>query len=242
LPLKGSVAVVTGASSGIGEAITLRLAAEGVVVGLLARRAEVLEGLRARIAEQGGTAVPLVADVTDAGQAAAAMDRLGHTEGRLDILVNAAGTAMPGGFGSSQAGSWQSMIDTNFSGLLNTTHAALPHLARAAGGPRQVADVVNISSVAGRRVGPGNGIYSATKYAVGTFSEYLRQEVAGQSIRVSLVEPGWVDTPLTKDITRDRHYVWLQPDEVADAVMYILTRPAHLAVNELLLRPLGQLD
>jgi NADP-dependent 3-hydroxy acid dehydrogenase YdfG len=234
--------VVTGASSGIGEAVALQLAGAGAVVGLLARRAELLDGLCARILEGGGRAVPLVADVTDTGQAEAAMERLSHAEGRLDILVNAAGTAMPGGFGTSPAGSWQTMIDTNFSGLLNTTHAALPHLARAAGGQRGVADVVNISSVAGRRVGPGNAIYSATKYAVGTFSEYLRQEVAGQSIRVSLVEPGWVDTPLTTDVTRDRHYRWLQPDEVADAVAYILTRPAHLAVNELLLRPLGQLD
>jgi NADP-dependent 3-hydroxy acid dehydrogenase YdfG len=242
LPLAGAVAVVTGASSGIGEAIALRLAAEGAVVGLLARRGELLEALAAGIVERGGRAVPLVADVTDAGRTEAALDRIGRSEGRLDILVNAAGTARPGDFATSAAGSWQSMIDINLGGLLNSTHAALPHLAKAVGGPRGIGDVVNISSIAGRRVGPGNPIYSATKYAVGTFSEYLRKELLERSIRVSAVEPGWVDTPLTTDVPRDRHYRWLQPDEVADAAHYILTRPAHIAVNELLLRPVGQLD
>lgn len=242
LPLAGSVAVITGASSGIGEAIALRLAEEGAVVGLLARRGALVEALAAGIVERGGRAVPLVADVTDPAGTAAAMDRLCQAEGRLDILVNAAGTAHPGDFVTSRAGSWQSMIDINLSGLLNSTHAALPHLAKAVGGPRGTGDVLNISSIAGRRVGPGNPIYSATKYAVGTFSEYLRKEVFDRSIRVSVVEPGWVDTPLTADVPRDRHYRWLQPDEVADAAHYILTRPAHLAVNELLLRPVGQLD
>src|SRR5882757_3590812 len=151
LPLAGSVAVVTGASSGIGEAIALRLAEEGAVVGLLARRGELLEALAAGIVERGGRAVPLVADVTDPTGTEAAMDRLGQAEGRLDILVNAAGTARPGDFVTSRAGSWQSMIDINLSGLLNSTHAALPHLAKAVGGPRGIGDVLNVSSIAGRR-------------------------------------------------------------------------------------------
>jgi len=242
LGLTGAVAVVTGASSGIGEAIALRLAEEGAVVGLLARRGPVLDELVVRVARQGGQAVPLVADVTNLGQVEAEIARLVSLAGRLDILVNAAGTAMSGEFPSSAPGSWRPLIDTNFTGVVNSTHAALPHLVSSAEGARGVADVVSISSIAGRRIGPGNGIYSATKYAVGAFSESLRKEVVERSVRVALVEPGWVDTPLTTHITKDRHYRWLQPDEVADAVHYIVSRPAHLAVNELMLRPLGQLD
>jgi NADP-dependent 3-hydroxy acid dehydrogenase YdfG len=242
LGLTGAVAVVTGASSGIGEAIALRLAEEGAVVGLLARRGALLDELVGRVARRGGRAIPLVADVTDPRQVEAEIARLMELAGRLDILVNAAGTAMSGDFASSTPGSWRPLIDTNFTGVLNSTHAALPHLVNSAKGVRGVADVVSISSIAGRRIGPGNGIYSATKYAVGAFSESLRKEVVERSVRVGLVEPGWVDTPLTTGITKDRHYRWLQPDEVADAVHYIVTRPAHLAVNELMLRPVGQLD
>lgn len=242
LGLTGAVAVVTGASSGIGEAIALRLAEEGAVVGLLARRGALLDELVGRVARRGGRAIPLVADVTDPRQVEAEIARLMELAGRLDILVNAAGTAMSGDFASSAPGSWRPLIDTNFTGVLNSTHAALPHLVNSAKGARGVADVVSISSIAGRRIGPGNGIYSATKYAVGAFSELLRKEVVERSVRVALVEPGWVDTALTTGITKDRHYRWLQPDEVADAVHYIVTRPAHLAVNELMLRPVGQLD
>lgn len=242
LGLTGAVAVVTGASSGIGEAIALRLAEEGAVVGLLARRGALLDELVGRVARRGGRAIPLVADVTDPRQVEAEIARLMELAGRLDILVNAAGTAMSGDFASSTPGSWRPLIDTNFTGVLNSTHAALPHLVNSAKGARGVADVVSISSIAGRRIGPGNGIYSATKYAVGAFSESLRKEVVERSVRVGQVEPGWVDTPLTTGITKDRHYRWLQPDEVADAVHYIVTRPAHLAVNELMLRPVGQLD
>jgi len=242
LALTDAVALVTGASSGIGEAIALRLAGEGAVVGLLARRAEVLDELAEEVGRCGGRAVPLVADVTDPTGPERAVRRLVDAEGRLDVLVNAAGTAMSGGFVDSASGSWRPLIDTNFTGVVNSTHAALPYLVKTAERTRGVADVVNISSIAGRRIGPGNGIYSATKYAVGAFSESLRREVVDRSVRVSLVEPGWVDTPLTAGITRDRHYRWLAAEEVADAVHYILTRPPHITVNELMLRPLGQLD
>lgn len=244
LMLRGSTALVTGASSGIGRAIATNLARAGVHVGLLARRSELLAQVAAEIEAAGGCAIPVVADVSQEDETRLAVSRFVAVARRLDIVVNAAGTAgqrhLP--FDEVGPGSWQTMVGTNLVGLMNTTHAALPHLLVSAGGRRGVADLINISSTAGRRILPGTAVYSATKFGVGAFCEGLRKELAGRSVRVSLVEPGWVNTPLTDGVDVDRSYPWLQPCDVAEAVQYIASRDRHVAVNELLLRPTGQVN
>jgi len=179
--LEGTVALVTGASSGIGAATAATLAAEGAAVALAARRQDRLAELAAGINGQGGTALVLECDVTDQEQAAAAVERTVTELGRLDTLVNNAGVMLLGPAAGAPLAEWQQMVELNVLGLLYCAHAALPHLLRAAaGGPRQVADMVNISSVAGRFARNGNGVYALTKFGVGAFSESLRQELAGQ--------------------------------------------------------------
>lgn len=237
--LNGLVALVTGASSGIGAAVAERLAGLGASVALVARRAAQLEAVANRITDAGGHAISVAADVRDPESARAAVGWVVERCERLDIVVNAAGTAELAPFESSAPGSWQTMLDTNIAGVLSVSHASLQHLlAAAADSPRGVADLVTISSTAGRRVGPQGGVYSATKFAVNAFSESLRQELAGRQVRVGLVEPGFVDTPLTSGIAAG--FEFLRPADVADAVEYLITRPAGTAVNEVLLRATGQ--
>ena len=188
--LEGTAALVTGASSGIGAATAAALAAQGAAVGLAARRRDRLEALAAGIRDQGGTALVLECDVTDEKQATDAVARTVAELGRLDTLINNAGVMLLGPAAGAPLPEWQQMVELNVLGLLYCAHAALPHLLRAAGqGPRQVADMVNISSVAGRAARNGNGVYSLTKHGVGAFSESLRQEVTKRYVRVCLVEP-----------------------------------------------------
>src|SRR5262245_18548860 len=173
--LDGTVALVTGASSGIGEATALQLAGDGAAVALAARRVDRLEGLARKIGDDGGKALVIEADVTDPQQAAGAVERTVAELGRLDTLVNNAGVMLLGPIEGAPVEEWERMVGINLLGRLHCTHAALPHLLEAAaGGPRQVADVVNISLVAGRVARTNNGVYSATKHAVGAFSESLR--------------------------------------------------------------------
>jgi NADP-dependent 3-hydroxy acid dehydrogenase YdfG len=220
--LNDTVALVTGASSGIGEATARALAAEGAAVAIVARRRDRLDELSGRIESDGGKALVLEADVGSREQAQAAVQ---HEE-------------------------WETMLSVNVAGLLYCAHAALPHLLRAAeDGPRGVSDVVNISSVAGRVARLGSGVYNLTKHGVGAFSESLRQEVTERHVRVSLVEPGAVSTELSShnrpeiqeriagafgDIER------LESEDIAHAITYIVTRPPHVAINELLIRPTEQ--
>jgi NADP-dependent 3-hydroxy acid dehydrogenase YdfG len=248
--LTGTVALVTGASSGIGEATARALAAHGATVALAARRADRLQTLAAQIRENGGTAHAFPADITATDQAAALADRVVTQLGRLDTLVNAAGIMLVGPALQAPAEEWQRNVDLNVSALLRLTHAALPHLTAAAqDSPRAVADLVNISSVAGRQAIGGAAVYAATKFAVTAFSEALRQELTQQHVRVSAVEPGAVTTELTQHIRdgiREHNENWyasmqtLQPEDVADTIAYIVTRPRHVAVNELLIRPTEQ--
>ena len=242
--LDGTVALVTGASSGIGEAAARALAAEGAQVALAARRKDRLDALAAELG--GGLAIE--ADITDREQAIGAVETTASELGRLDIDVNNAGVMLLGPLVDAPVEEWDRMIDLNLKGLLYTAHAALPHLLAAAQeGPRRVADLVNISSVAGRRVGQGGGIYQLTKHGVGVFSEALRQEVTARHVRSSLVEPGATESELVMHVRPEvrnnlnpNTYKILEAGDIADAVVYIVTRPRHMAVNEILIRPTEQ--
>jgi NADP-dependent 3-hydroxy acid dehydrogenase YdfG len=247
MELSGTVALVTGASSGIGRATARRLAAEGASVALAARRTDRIEELAAELGER---ALPIEADVTDRAAAERAVQRTVDELGRLDVLINNAGVMLLGPIQDAPVEEWERMVEVNVLGLLYCARAALPHLLAAAeDGPRRVADLVNISSVAGRVARVGSGVYNATKWGVGAFSESLRQEVTQRHVRVSLVEPGAVATELSshnrpeiRKTIEDRFgdIERLADDDIADAIAYIVTRPRHMAVNELLIRPTEQ--
>ena len=248
--LAGTTALVTGASSGIGEATAVALAAQGASVALVARRRDRLQELASRIEQGGGTALVLEADVTDQAQAQDAVAQTVERLGRLDVLVNNAGVMLLGPAEHAPVEEWQRMVELNVLGLMYCAHAALPHLLAAAqDGARQVADMVNVSSVAGRVARAGSGVYNATKFGVGAFSESLRQELTKRHVRVSLVEPGAVETELAGHNrpevleglrTRFAGMERLQSEDIADAITYVVTRPRHVAINELLVRPTEQ--
>jgi NADP-dependent 3-hydroxy acid dehydrogenase YdfG len=248
--LDGTVALVTGASSGIGAATARELAQRGAAVAIAARRKDRLDALAGEIEGAGATALAIEADVTDREQAQALVAQTVEELGRLDTVVNNAGQMLLGPIVDAPVEEWDRMIDLNLKGVLYVAHAALPHLLNAAADdPRHVADLVNISSVAGRLVRSGSGVYNLTKHGVGAFSESLRQEVTGRHVRVSLVEPGAVDTELTDHIREEiREQVRgrfadtesLEAGDIADAIAYIVTRPRRMAVNEILVRPTEQ--
>lgn len=248
--LDGTVALVTGASSGIGEATARALAAEGAEVAIAARRAERLEKLSGEIAEAGGTALPIESDITDPDQAVGVVKRTVAELGRLDILINNAGQMLLGPIAGAPTEEWDRMIDLNLKGLINTTHAALPHLLKAAeSSPRRCADVVNISSVAGRIARSGSGVYNLTKFGVVAFSESFRQEFAGRRLRSIVIEPGAVATELSdhiRDGIRERvrerfaEIEMLQSEDIAETIAFAVTRPAHVSLNEVLIRPTEQ--
>jgi NADP-dependent 3-hydroxy acid dehydrogenase YdfG len=247
-PLDGTAALVTGASSGIGEATARALAAQGAAVAVAARRKERLDALVGEIEAAGGRAVAIEADVTDHAQAVATVERTVTELGRLDIVINNAGVMLLGPIVDAPVEEWDRMIELNLQGLLYIAHAALPHLLSAAERePRRVADLVNVSSVAGRRVGVGGGIYQLTKHGVGTFSEALRQEVTARHVRSSLIEPGATESELVSHVraeVRDQLPPGmdeiLKAEDIADAILYIVTRPRHVAINEVLVRPTEQ--
>ena len=195
--LDGSVALVTGASSGIGEAAAESLAGLGAKVALVARRADRLEALAARITEGGGTASVVEADVTAREAAESAIARTVEELGGLDIVVNNAGVMLLGPMADAPVEEWERMVHLNVMGAMYVAKAALPHLLEAAAsGPRNVADIVHVSSVAGRVVRSGSGVYNASKHALGAFSEGMRQEFTAKGLRSSLVEPGATATEL----------------------------------------------
>jgi NADP-dependent 3-hydroxy acid dehydrogenase YdfG len=250
--LDGTAALVTGASSGIGAATARALAAQGAAVALAARRKDRLDELAVQIGEQGGTALVVETDVTDQEQAAAAVERTVAELGQLDIVVNNAGLMLLGPAVDAPLEEWDRMVALNALGVLYVSHAALPHLLTAAEtSRRRVADLVNISSVAGRSTRVGSAVYNLTKHGIGAFSESLRKEVTRRHVRVSLVEPGAVITELpthVRDEIRPRvmqrleSMERLEADDIADAIEYIVTRPRHVAINEILIRPTDQED
>jgi len=247
--LENTAAVVTGASSGIGEATARMLADKGAAVALVARRADRLDKLAAEIEDRGGKALAIEADVTDRKQAEAAVAKAAKDLGSLDILINNAGVMLLGPILDAPVEEWDTMVSVNILGLLYTAKAAMPHLLKAADKrPREVADLINISSVAGRVARRGSGVYNATKHGVGAFSESLRQEVTERHVRIGLIEPGAVSTelaghnraPIRKQMEeRFGNIERLEAQDIADAIGYV-TRPRHVAINEVLIRPTEQ--
>ena len=243
--LNGSVALITGASSGIGEATALALAALGANVAVVARRRDRLDALVKRIETAGGTALALEADVADEAQARGVVTRAYEKFGQLDIVVNNAGVMLLAPVAESDINDWRRMIDINLFGLMVVTNAALPLMKRGGKG-----HFVNVSSVAGRVANPSAGAYAATKFGVVAFSESLRREVYNQNIRVTVIEPGIVATELGDHIThagmkaslkeRVAAIDVLQPEDVAAAIVYAVSQPPHVGVNEILLRPTAQ--
>jgi NADP-dependent 3-hydroxy acid dehydrogenase YdfG len=244
--LEGKVAAVTGASSGIGEATALALAAEGCAVALGARREDRLEELAKRIESDGGRAVAMRADVADESSARAFVEGANEQLGGLDILVNNAGVMLLGPVEGADIEHWQRMVNVNLLGLLYCTHAALPIMRESGGG-----HIVNLSSVAGRSANMGSAVYNLTKFGVGAFSEALRQEALHSNIRVTIVEPGFVETelqghnenPVVKEtIERMQEQMGevLQAEDIAGPIVDAVSQPPHVAINEILIRPAKQ--
>jgi clavulanate-9-aldehyde reductase len=243
--LSGKVVAVTGASAGIGEATALLCAEAGAAVALGARRADRIEALAQRIEAEGGAATAIPVDVAAEDQARGFVEAAHHRLGRLDALINNAGVMLLGPVEGASTDEWRRMIEVNCLGLLYCTHAALP-LMRAQGGGH----IVNVSSVAGRRAAFGSAVYNMTKWGVNGFSEALRQEALHSKVRVTIVEPGFVDTELlghnnsmiqeAADKIRAEIGETLQAADIADAIVHALAAPAHVSVNEILVRPSGQ--
>lgn len=243
--LKQKVGIVTGASSGIGEATAIALAAAGAKVAIAARRSERLETLTQRIQQNGGEALPITADVANEAQVQDMVSATKDKWGRVDILVNNAGVMLLGSIYQANTEDWRRMFDVNVLGLMYATHAILP-LMKAQG----EGHIVNISSVAGRVANAGTGVYNATKWAVGAFSESLRKEVHKDKIRVTIIEPGLVATELPQHITnpeaKERAKAFyesvrsLDSEDIAAAIVYAVTQPPHVNVNEILIRPTEQ--
>lgn len=247
--LDGSVALISGASSGIGRAAARRLADQGAAVSVVARRSDRLGELAAQIRQSGGVAVPIAADLTDAAAAEAAIEQTVAELGRLDIVINAAGVMLNGPSDQAPLPEWDRMVDINLRGLMYTTKAALPHLLKAvADSPRSVADVVNISSVAGRFAAPGVALYNATKFAVTGATEAWRQEFTTRNVRFSVIEPGRTESELFEQkagqaqgfIDAFGEVEALHAEDIAEAVHYIVTSPRRVAVNEIVIRPTDQ--
>ncbi len=244
--LEGRKVLITGASSGIGEATAKAMVAEGAAVALGARRKDRLDELAAEINDGGGTAVAIEADIADEEQAKNLVETAHSELGGLDTLVNNAGVMLLGPLQGADPSEWRTMIEVNCLGLLYCTHYSLPLIRDGGGG-----DVVNVSSVAGRIAALGSGVYNLTKWGVVGYSESLRQEGALIGVRVTCVEPGFVDTELQghnknpyvveqiEKLTAQLDKV-LEAKDIANAIVYAASQPKHVSVNEILVRPSGQ--
>ncbi|MEV4002727.1 SDR family oxidoreductase [Actinomadura sp. NPDC049753] len=250
-PLSGRVAVISGASSGIGEATAEQLSGQGATVVLLARREDRLAGLAARIEKDGGTAVAIAVDVTDAAAVQAAADRVAAELGGADLLFNNAGVMLPAPIEELATGQWQHQIDLNVTGLMNTVGAFVPQLVEA-GTERGVADLVNTSSIAAQNIFPNFAVYSATKAYVTHLSRHLRAELGPKNVRVSAIEPGIVGTELQSHVTDPgaREWLegsketmkWLAPQDVAATIGFLAALPPHVNLQQVTIMPTGQLS
>lgn len=243
--LQGKIALVTGASSGIGAATARALAREGARIALSARRADRLETLASELRAVGTEVFVHVGDLATSEGAQQAIDATVEALGGLDVLINNAGVMFLGPIEDTDPADWERMIDINLLGLMVASRAAIRPMRARGGG-----HIVNISSVSGRFAGPTQGGYNATKWGVNGFSEALRREVNGDGIKVTLIEPGVVATELTDHIphaaTKERYesaiatMEMLQSEDIADAIRYVVTRPKRVSINEVLIRPLEQ--
>ena len=245
-PLDGRIAAITGASSGIGKATALVLAEAGAGVALGARRVDRIQALADQIEADGGRAVAIEVDVGDEAAARAFVERAHSELGALHALINNAGVMLLGPVDGADTSEWRRMVDVNVLGLLYCTHAALPLIRESGGG-----DIVNVSSVAGRTAAAGAGVYNFTKFGVTGFSEALRQEALHSNIRVTCVEPGFVETELQghnknplvqQGVKKQREQIGevLKSEDIANAILYAVSQPAHVSINEMLVRPTGQ--
>lgn len=245
-PMKDKVVIITGASSGIGEAVALDSAAQGARVVLAARRAERLEALGERITKDGGASISIETDVTDRASVSDMVTATIGAFGRVDVLVNNAGIMPLSPIRQLRVDDWDRMIDVNVKGLLYCVAAVLPAMFEQGAG-----HIINVSSVAGRRPFPGGSLYSATKAAVRMISEGLRLELSpSDKIRVTDIEPGVVATELMGHIpdptVAERFETgWsdkrkLESEDIAAAIRYVMTQPDHVNVNEILVRPTDQ--
>jgi NADP-dependent 3-hydroxy acid dehydrogenase YdfG len=242
--LEGKKAVVTGASSGIGEATVEALVSEGAAVSAGARRLDRLEALAERV---DGTVHVHEVDITDEAAARSFIQDSAAAMDGLDFLVNNAGVMLLGPVVGADVEHWQRMINVNLLGLLYCTHATLPVMGEGGGG-----HIVNVASVAGRQASLGSAVYAMTKFGVVAFSEGLRQEVLHANVRVTCIEPGYVETELQghnehpmvveaiEKMKKDLGDDVLKAADIADAIVYALSRPANVAINEVLVRPTKQ--
>lgn len=238
------VIVITGASSGLGEATARRLSAEGATVVLGARRADRIQSLAAELTRNGGKALAMTTDVVHRDQMKKLVDAAVEAYGRIDVMINNAGLMPQALLERLQIDEWDRMIDVNIKGVLYGIAAALPHMQRQKSG-----HFINVSSVAGHRVGPGFAVYAATKYAVRALSEGLRQEVKPYNIRTTVISPGAVATELPDSVTdpdaaaRIRQFyaqAAIPADSFARAVAFAISQPEEMDVNEILFRPTRQ--
>src|SRR4051812_27299959 len=250
--LTGAVAIVTGASSGIGDATARLLAEHGATVAVVARRKDRLDALVAQIQADGGKALAVATDITDRAQAEQAVQTVIDQFGRLDILINNAGLMLLGPIVGADVDEWERMISVNQKGLLYMTNAALPHLLKAAEDElRGVANIVNISSIAGRQAWANFGAYTMTKFGVNGFTEALRQEVTKRHVRVGVLEPGAVATELASHNSQkiredlaasdaENIAVPLQPEDIAESIAFMVTRASRSSIAELWAMPTSQ--
>jgi NADP-dependent 3-hydroxy acid dehydrogenase YdfG len=242
--IAGKVVVITGASSGLGEATARHLSATGAIVVLGARRIERLEALVAEITGKGGNALALATDVTDASQVQALVDAAVNRYGRVDVILNNAGLMPHSPLERRKIEDWDRTIDVNIKGVLYGIAAALPHMQRQKAG-----HIINVSSVAGHKVGVNNAVYSATKTAVRVISEGLRQEVKPWNLRTTVISPGAVATELPGSVTEPdiaqgigqfyEQYA-ISADSFARAVAFAISQPDDVDINEILFRPTRQ--
>jgi NADP-dependent 3-hydroxy acid dehydrogenase YdfG len=247
--LSGRVAVVTGASSGIGAAAARRLASAGARVAVLARRGEQLEILVKEIEQAGGIATAVPVDVTDAESLRAAAAQIEDEFGPVDLLFNNAGVMLPAPVEELPVGQWQHQIDLNITGLMNSIGAFVPQLIKSAG-ERGVADLVSTSSVAAQNIFPYFAVYSGTKAYVTQMSRTLRAELGPKDVRVSAIEPSLVGTELQSHVTDQgaldwlegskETITWLAPEDVAESILFIVSQPAHVNLQQVTIMPTRQ--
>jgi NADP-dependent 3-hydroxy acid dehydrogenase YdfG len=242
MDLSGKVALVTGASSGIGEAAALAIAASGASVAVSGRRRERLDQLVAKIEAAGGKALAIQSDVSLQDDAFRAVEETVSAFGKLDIVINSAGVNEAGGIQSLSLELWRKVIDINLWGTIYTCKAAVPHLKAAGGG-----DIINISSTSGRRAAALFASYSTSKFGITGFSESIRQELGGDGIRVCVIEPGATTTEIADSLSDPQWREMIKQhvtkegamatSDISDAIMFVLTLPPRANVSMMLIRP-----